>query len=118
MTSVWFWTRIAIVIQASFVLFFSFSVSPDEIESGDVSISTPCRYYAATGEPCATCGVTRGIAAMGSLEWIRAWDYNPLSVLIFVGEFILLFLILSRWFRSRKTIRGSRESHNSEAVTG
>ena len=88
-----------VFLQACAVLLFSFYVSPDDIESGSILISRPCPYLESTNTPCRGCGVTRAIASMGSFEWVRAWNYNPLGVFIFVMECFLLMLTTKRWKR-------------------
>lgn len=39
-----------------------------------------CRFHELTGWPCATCGITRGIVALGAGEWRTALRANPLLV--------------------------------------
>jgi hypothetical protein len=63
------------------------AISADDIESGKVRLSAACPIRAATGHPCATCGITRGLAAMGHLDFARAWAYNPASVALYLAEF-------------------------------
>jgi len=47
-----------------------------------------CRFHDLTGWPCATCGITRGVVALGSGDWRAALRCNPLLVaalLAFLG---------------------------------
>ena len=47
-----------------------------------------CRFHDLTGWPCATCGITRGLVALGRGEWRTALRANPLLVsgtLAFLG---------------------------------
>ncbi len=39
-----------------------------------------CRFHELTGWPCATCGITRGLVALGRGEWRHALRANPLLV--------------------------------------
>jgi hypothetical protein len=39
-----------------------------------------CRFHDLTGWPCATCGITRGIVALGKGDWSGALRCNPLLV--------------------------------------
>lgn len=39
-----------------------------------------CRFHDLTGWPCATCGVTRGVVALGKGAWREALRCNPLLV--------------------------------------
>ena len=88
--------RVALIAQACLVLGFSLWATPEAIESGEIQLTSTCPSLQKTGEPCATCGTTRGLAAMGGLQWGRAWDYNPLSCALFLGEIALVgFLIVS-----------------------
>jgi hypothetical protein len=98
--------RTALVLQAVGVLSFSLLVTADEIESGEVVTSRTCPSLSVRPEGCSTCGVTRGVAAMGSFEWKRAWDYNPISVALFSIEVLLLIWLLRPVYRRGPTPRG------------
>ncbi len=50
----------------------------------------PCRFHAWTGWPCATCGIGRGVVALGNGNPLQALRLNPL----FIGG-LLLFLVYS-----------------------
>ena len=88
--SIQFWVKrfvwAFLLLQTVLVLGFSVFVSPNDIESGAVQLTKPCPSLVETGVPCATCGVTRGLCAMGHLQWVRAYNYNPISMLIFFLE--------------------------------
>jgi hypothetical protein len=48
---------------------------------GSLAALTPgCRFHEFTGWPCATCGVTRGLVALGAGHWREALRCNPLLV--------------------------------------
>lgn len=68
------------------------SVTADDLESGRVVLTQACPIKAKTGHDCPSCGMTRGVAALGHGEWSRAIAYNrasplvlALSVLVVVG---------------------------------
>ncbi|MDX2083799.1 MAG: DUF2752 domain-containing protein [Candidatus Melainabacteria bacterium] len=75
-------------------------------------ILPPCQFKLATGFPCATCGLTRGIIHLmqGNLE--AAWQYNPLSVIGVLGLLVWLWLawlypsLAIRTFRGLSSNRG------------
>ncbi len=54
-------------------------VSPDDLEAGRVVVSPPCPVRARTGRDCPSCGLTRGVAALGHGQWSRALAYNRAS---------------------------------------
>ena len=81
-----------LLFQALMVLGFSIWVSPDSIEAGEVRITEPCPVFVESGTPCATCGVTRGLCAMGHFQWVRAYNYNPIAVVLFFLECGILSL--------------------------
>ena len=83
-----------LIAQAVGFFAFSLSVSADDIEDGSVVLSKPCPMASVQSQDCPTCGVTRGVASMGSLEWGRAWEYNPISVFLFTLELLLLVGLL------------------------
>jgi hypothetical protein len=45
----------------------------------------PCTFKTITGWPCPTCGSTRALAALGSFDFTRAAQLNPLMTLLFLG---------------------------------
>lgn len=53
----------------------SMAVSPEDIESGAMELTTPCPR-AAAGLYCHTCGLTRGFTAMSRLRLDDALAYN------------------------------------------
>jgi Protein of unknown function (DUF2752) len=58
----------------------SLAVTPDDIESGRVSLSPPCPYLKRTGQPCPSCGLTRGLAAFSHGDFARAARYDEKSI--------------------------------------
>ena len=88
--------RVVLIVQATGFFAFSFVVSADDIEEGRVVLSQPCPVASVQSDGCPTCGMTRGVASMGSFEWGRAWDYNPMSVFLFTLELLLLLGLLRR----------------------
>jgi hypothetical protein len=49
-----------------------------------------CPFQAATGLPCAGCGLTRGTAALLRGDFTAATQFHPFSVLVPVGLVLLL----------------------------
>ena len=88
---------VGILIAASFFVVFSgvplgvsFAVTPADIESGRVQLSPPCQYKATHGEPCPTCGLTRGFAALSHGELRDALGHNRWSVVLYAGAWLML----------------------------
>ena len=71
-----------------------------------------CQFNQLTGLPCAGCGATRAFCAIGHGDFTAAWDYNPLSFILYAGTVALLVwplvrrripgiekrIVLSPWF--------------------
>lgn len=53
----------------------------------------PCDYYAQTGSPCPTCGMTTAFTNMAHLDVQAAFEANPAGVLLF-----LITLVMPFWF--------------------
>lgn len=52
------------------------------------ALAPGCRFHEFTGWPCATCGITRGLVALGAGNWREGLRCNPLLVggfLLFLG---------------------------------
>lgn len=64
----------------------------------------PCLFHEITGLPCLTCGATRSIVFLSSLDLTSSFLLNPLIPIFFVG--ILLFSIahLAGYIFGRKLI--------------
>ena len=65
-----------LLLLAAVPLGVSFAVSPEDIESGRVSLSPPCPR-ARAGVKCPGCGLTRGFTAMSRGRLGSAYRYNP-----------------------------------------
>lgn len=76
---------------AALVLAVAVLVSPDDLESGRVVLTAPCPIRARTGHDCPSCGLTRGVAAVGHGEWSRALQYNRASPAV-LGLSLLIVL--------------------------
>ncbi len=105
-----------VFVLAAAPLFVSFLVSPEEIESGQVTLSEPCPHLATTGEPCRSCGMTRAFSAMSRGRVSAARDYNaagPWLYALFVvcagGSGFVLTLTALHLIRLRK-LRNSAKS--------
>jgi hypothetical protein len=81
-------------------------VSPEDIESGRVSLSAPCPYKATHGVPCTSCGLTRGFAAMSRGRIRDAANYNALSPWFYAAA---MFSALGSGFVSWSCIRRLRQ---------
>jgi len=80
---VWWW---CFWLQAVVFLVAATWIQPADLESGRIRLTKPCPVKVESGDDCGTCGVTRGIAAMGSLQWKRAYRYNPIAVWIYLAQ--------------------------------
>ena len=90
-------------------LAISFGVSPEDIESGRVHLSGPCPYQAEHGSPCASCGLTRGFAALSRGRVADALGYNTNAAYVY-GAFWLVALasglaMTASGVRSRRAAR-------------
>lgn len=72
-----------------------------------------CPLKGATGIPCFLCGGTRSFWAAAHLDFVSAWNFNPLGLLLFGG--LLLYLpyalgsIAFRWPRPRLRLESGGE---------
>jgi hypothetical protein len=89
----------------------SFAVTPSDIESGRIRLSPPCEYKAKHGEPCPTCGLTRGFAALSHGQVEEALRHNPWSLalygaawLTFLGSASILVSTLRRYRRAPRAL--------------
>ncbi|MEO8585757.1 MAG: DUF2752 domain-containing protein [Acidobacteriota bacterium] len=59
----------------------------------------PCPFHWLTGIPCATCGGTRALLALGRLDFGAAFSWNPLvaaaGIVFFVGGLVGLLSAIS-----------------------
>ena len=73
-------------------LVVSVAVSPEAIDRGEVQLTPPCERLAATGEPCATCGLTRAFCAMSRLRVGDAAAYNGAGPWLYLGVLAVALL--------------------------
>ena len=79
-------------IQALIIITMGFIFSPSEIENGNVNIVPKCKILEKTGQPCSTCGLTRGIASAAHFDFKRASTYNSFAIPIFLFEVSIIFI--------------------------
>ncbi len=80
----WFVRAYAALLGAggALVVAVALLVSPDDLDTGRVALSPPCPIKASSGRDCPSCGLTRGVAALGHGQWSRALAYNRASPLV------------------------------------
>jgi len=70
-------------VMASIIV-ASFTVTPGELERGEVVLSPPCLSRQLLQRPCLHCGLSRAFAAMSHGDVARALGYNRLVVLFYL----------------------------------
>ncbi len=104
-------TAVFVFALAAPPLVVSAWVSPEDIESGRVSLSGPCPYKATHGVPCTSCGLTRGFAAMSRGRVGDAARYNAASPWLYAGALLSAlgsgFVLHSSIQRLRQLRRGA-----------
>lgn len=81
-----FWGYLTLVFAAPLAI--AVTVSPEDLESGKVTLTPKCRTLAETGQPCWSCGLTRGFAALGHGRLADARAYHRGTPWLF-GAFLL-----------------------------
>lgn len=56
-----------------------------------------CRFRELTGTPCATCGITRGVVALGEGDWRAALRCNPLLIAALVTFLAYAVVAAALW---------------------
>ena len=97
---------LALLLPLALALVTSFVVTPEDIESGRVSLTPTCAYRQLFGRPCPTCGLTRGFSALSHGRFDEASRYNFLSIPLY-GIF-WLGAAASAFVTARSTIRWRR----------
>lgn len=69
-----------------------------------------CAISNVLGVMCPTCGGTRAFASVMHLDFIGAFDYNPVITLLFIPIFLLL--LVNDVFCLIQRIRGRRQSQS------
>ncbi len=82
-------TALFLLAVSAIPLAISFAVTPEDIESGRVQLSPPCPYKAAHGAPCASCGLTRGFAALSHGRLTDAQRYNPAAPWLYLAFWLV-----------------------------
>lgn len=90
-------------------LLVSFLVTPADIETGRVILSTPCLTRTVLGIPCPSCGLTRAFCALSHGDFPAALAYNPLSPVMYgffwIGALTGVAGLLTTWCSSRQRAR-------------
>jgi hypothetical protein len=62
------------------------SEGPSDVFLPGMKVALPdiCLTKSVLGVPCPGCGMTRSFIAIAHGQWRRAWDFNPVSFLMFV----------------------------------
>lgn len=71
---------LALLLPLALALGTSFVVTPEDIESGRISLTPTCAFRQIFGRPCPTCGLTRGFSALSHGRIDEASRYNFLSI--------------------------------------
>ena len=82
------WFAVVLVLLGGTAVVASRVVSPGVGEAlvyDGAPFGTPCPTLAATGRPCAACGMTRSWVWAARGEPLRALRYNPAGVLLYAG---------------------------------
>ncbi len=66
-------------VATSTPLAVSFAISPDDLDSGRMTLTPPCPYRAQHGRPCVACGLSRAFAALSHGRLSDAQRFNPAS---------------------------------------
>ena len=74
---------LALLLPLAIALATSFVVTPEDIDSGRVSLTPTCAFRQIFGRPCPTCGLTRGFSALSHGRLDEASRYNFLSIPIY-----------------------------------
>lgn len=66
------------------------------------NVGIPCIFFEITGLYCPGCGITRAIISLIKLDFIQAFRYNPLIIVVF--PFLLIYIIYSThcWLFDKK----------------
>ena len=48
----------------------------------------PCMFLKLTGKPCLSCGMTRSFLAVMHPNFLEAWRWNPLGLILMVGTLL------------------------------
>jgi len=88
------WFTPAISIVAAAIMTVSVIVPPERLPATPV-----CGFRLLTGRLCPGCGMTHAVCAIGHLRFRDAWNYNPLSFLVY--PVLILALIGAFLFRRK-----------------
>jgi hypothetical protein len=69
------WPLWAVALVAAWLALVGAAVVLSRVEGRPVEL---CLFKKATGQPCPTCGVTRGVLALADGRGLDAWLHNPL----------------------------------------
>lgn len=99
--------------QAVVITSIGLVVSPEMIESGKVRLTSTCPYLAKSGQPCATCGMTRGVSSFFHGQFKLSAEYNSRAPAVAIVELMLVCGVLGYAIRRRKLSRSRNSSPTS-----
>ena len=82
------WTGAGVMVS---MLAVACSFAPEELPPVAM-----CWFRELTGLPCAGCGLTRGVCAIGHGQFVRAWEFNPFAFAVWGAALTFLAEPLAR----------------------
>ena len=79
-------------IQSLITINIGFWISTDDIENGKITFLPICKILEKTGQPCHTCGITRGFISATHFDFQKATKYNSYSVPFFFFELSIILI--------------------------
>ncbi len=99
--------HVGVMIPCLAIIVASFLFTPSDLEErrGVAKLMPQCMFKKMTGLPCPSCGMSRAFCSISRGRIADAFDYNPLSMLLYpiiVAGIILPPLSLAQyWWRRR-----------------
>lgn len=85
----------------------AFLVTPEDLESRRVVLSPPCEFKRVTGRECASCGMSRGFAALAHGRFREAYEYNRATPVLFVAFLVVAALSIKLALRAAADARAA-----------